>query len=189
MIQKIELGKKELTKDLAFRIMAETGLDPNQSMESLDLKAFDRNEIKKSGLDPDEFIKSIEKEFMKSIEKPYRAGSGPEGVTMESYKALKNLAGPDDRQMEEQIELWLRDIRQIVKAAAQQGKYDLLRVLFSRTLGEWRKDLDLPPLVKAIPPASERLREERLKAQAAKREPPQPVSPDCDNGEKRSVNR
>jgi transcriptional regulator with XRE-family HTH domain len=190
MIQKIILGKKKLPKDLAIRIMCETGLDPDQLMESFDPKAFDRNEIKKSGLDADEFIKSIEKEFMESIQNPSRANSCPEEVTKETYEALtlKNLSRPDDKRVEEQIELWSGDIRQMSKAVAQHGKFDVFRYALSRALGELRKDFDLPPPVKIIPPpASERFR--ALKAQSAKKPQPLPVSPGCDNGEKRSVNR
>jgi DNA-binding XRE family transcriptional regulator len=161
-IRKIESGKLKPGKDLAFRIMCETELDPDQLMENFEPEKPRRV----MRCDPDKLT------------------SDPDEVTKESYQAFKNLPGPDDKRVEEQIELWSRDIRQMSKAVAQRGKFDVFRVALSRALGELCKDFDLPPLVKIIPPVSERLR-----AQSARKPPLQPVSPGCGNGEKRSVNR
>jgi DNA-binding XRE family transcriptional regulator len=116
-IQKIELGKNKPGRELAFRIMAETGLDPMQLMENTEPQS------------------------------PYLVRGHPEQVTRESYEARRNLKLGDKRVQEEisrDVELFSKIIRQMLETSVARGKFDTFRYALEWALGKLRTDFDLP---------------------------------------------
>ena len=154
-IQKIELGKNKPGRELAFRIMAVTGLDPVQLIENSE------------------------------PESPYLVRCHPEQVTRENYETRKSLRPSDEKVQKEinrDVELFSKIIRQMFEVSIARGKFDALRYTLEWTLGKLRTEFDLP--VRVIPPASE-----RLKARSARKLELPPTSPGSGNDEKRSVNQ